>query len=236
MRSTEHNARGFTLVEMLMAVALGLIVLAATTQLFKGGMDATILVTQSSEMQQNVRSTLNLVAKDVSMAGSGLPPGGLSLPYGAGIDAFILRGGSHQGLAGKQYVPHRCHGWLRGYELHVRHRARVGQRHGAGRAGHVTATGKASDAITVSLCRLRLPAESVHCHVSGCEPERRRGEFCASGGSSAGLPCHSVSHRNSGGRPDSAATTPPATRWAKSQESLLVPEPAPISRLPTATR
>ena len=73
MRSTEHNARGFSLVELLVAVALGLIVLAATTQLFKNGMDATILVTQSSEMQQNVRATLNLIAKDVSMAGSGLP-------------------------------------------------------------------------------------------------------------------------------------------------------------------
>src|SRR5713101_7082495 len=84
MRSTELKARGFSLVEMLIAIAVGLIVLAATTQLFKNGMDATVLVSQSSEMQQNVRSTLNLIAKDVSMAGSGLPAGGLSLPYGAG--------------------------------------------------------------------------------------------------------------------------------------------------------
>ena len=64
-------------------------------------MDATILVTQSSEMQQNVRSTLNLVAKDVSMAGTGLPTGGLSLPYGAGTDAVVLRCGCEQGVAGK---------------------------------------------------------------------------------------------------------------------------------------
>ena len=38
MQSTEHNARGFSLVELLVAIALGLIVLAATTQLFKQGM------------------------------------------------------------------------------------------------------------------------------------------------------------------------------------------------------
>lgn len=50
MRSTKSAARGFTLVELLVAVALGLIVLAATTQLFKNGMDATLLVAQSSEM------------------------------------------------------------------------------------------------------------------------------------------------------------------------------------------
>ena len=30
MRSTEHNARGFSLVELMVAMALGLIVLAAT--------------------------------------------------------------------------------------------------------------------------------------------------------------------------------------------------------------
>ena len=77
--------------ELLVAVALGLIVLAATTQLFKNGMDATILVTQSSEMQQNARATLNLIAKDVSMAGSGLPTGGLALPFGAGSTPSFLQ-------------------------------------------------------------------------------------------------------------------------------------------------
>ena len=41
MRSTESKARGFSLVELLIAITLGLIVLAATTQLFKRGMDAT---------------------------------------------------------------------------------------------------------------------------------------------------------------------------------------------------
>ncbi len=84
MGSTEHRIRGFSLVEMLIAMAVGLIVLSATMQLFKNGMDATRLVSQSSEMQQSVRATVNLIAKDVSMAGSGLPSGGLSLPYGAG--------------------------------------------------------------------------------------------------------------------------------------------------------
>lgn len=69
MRSTRRKIRGFSLVEVLIAVALGLIVLAATAQLFKHGMDATRLVSQSSEMQQNVRAALNLIAKDVSMWG-----------------------------------------------------------------------------------------------------------------------------------------------------------------------
>src|SRR5216683_2946596 len=62
---SERKVRGFSLVELLIAMALGLIVLGATMQLFKNGMDATRLVSQSSEMQQNTRAALNLIAKDV---------------------------------------------------------------------------------------------------------------------------------------------------------------------------
>ena len=86
-RETTNQLRGFTLVELMIAMAVGLVVMAAATQLFKSGMDATLLVTEQAEMQQNVRSALNLIAKDVSMAGAGMPPGGLNLPYGAGAVA-----------------------------------------------------------------------------------------------------------------------------------------------------
>ena len=81
---------GFSLTEMMIAMALGLVVLGSTMQLFKSGMDATLLVTQQSDMQQNVRAALNLVAKDVSMAGSGLPSGGLSLPNSGGATASMF--------------------------------------------------------------------------------------------------------------------------------------------------
>ena len=92
--------------ELLIAMALGLIVLAATTQLFKSGMDASVLVTQSSEMQQNVRATLNLIAKDVSMAGSGLPSGGLALPNGAGAAlSFFAVDANQAWLANNTYPP-----------------------------------------------------------------------------------------------------------------------------------
>ncbi len=70
------------MVELMVAMAVGLIVVGAATQLFQTAMKSTMLVTEQAEMQQNVRTALNLVARDVSMAGSGLPPGGLALPYG----------------------------------------------------------------------------------------------------------------------------------------------------------
>ncbi len=101
---SEQKVRGFTLIELLIAMALGLIVLGSTVQLFKSGMDATRLVTQSSEMQQNTRAALNLMAKDVSMAGSGLPSGGLSLPYGAGsVASKFAVDGSGPWLANNTY-------------------------------------------------------------------------------------------------------------------------------------
>ncbi len=149
MRFTEHNARGFSLVELMVAMALGLIVLGATAQLFKGGMDATILVTQSSEMQQSVRSTVNLIAKDVSMAGSGLPPGGLSLPYGAGatpsffaVDptkAWLANNTYPTGVIGGSAVTNYMFGIIPG----------PGNGMELGGPANITATGAPSDAITV---------------------------------------------------------------------------------------
>lgn len=70
--------------ELLVAMALGLIVLAAMTNLFKTGLDSAVLVTQRTETQQNMRAAIDLMVKDISMAGAGLPSGGIQLPSGNG--------------------------------------------------------------------------------------------------------------------------------------------------------
>ena len=157
MRSAESKARGFSLVEMLIAIALGLVVLAATTQLFKSGMDATVLVSQSSEMQQNVRSTLNLIAKDVSMAGSGLPSGGLALPYGAGstasffaVDptkAWLANNTYPSGIVGGAPVNNFMYGIIPG----------AGNGMELGGPATIAATGKGSDAVTVIYADYAFP-------------------------------------------------------------------------------
>jgi prepilin-type N-terminal cleavage/methylation domain-containing protein len=148
MRFTEQKTRGFSLVELLIAMALGLVVLAATTQLFKSGMDATRLVTQSSEMNQNVRATLNLVAKDVSMAGSGLPSGGLALPYGVGSTAsFFAVDPTQAWLANNTYPGNYMYGIISG----------PGNGIEIGNGATIAATGKASDAITVVYADYAFP-------------------------------------------------------------------------------
>lgn len=80
----QNAARGFTLVELMVSMAVGLIAMAAMASLFKAGMNSTMLVTQRSEAQQDMRAAMDLMVKDISMAGAGLPTGGIQLPTGAG--------------------------------------------------------------------------------------------------------------------------------------------------------
>src|SRR5450631_2476774 len=88
MQMQKHNPeRGFTLLELMVSMAVGLIVMAAMASLFKTGMDSTMLVTQRAETQQNMRAAIDLMVKDISMAGAGLPSGGIQLPTGTGSTA-----------------------------------------------------------------------------------------------------------------------------------------------------
>jgi prepilin-type N-terminal cleavage/methylation domain-containing protein len=84
MKKQRQNGPGFTLLEMMVSMAIGLIVMAAMTSLFKTGLNATMTVTQRAETQQNMRAAMDLMVKDISMAGAGLPSGGIQLPSGAG--------------------------------------------------------------------------------------------------------------------------------------------------------
>lgn len=84
---TRHKSkpeRGFSLMELLISMAVGLIVILAVSSLFKTGVDATFVVTQRAETQQNLRAGMEMMVKDISQAGAGLPTGGLQLPTGAG--------------------------------------------------------------------------------------------------------------------------------------------------------
>ena len=76
--------QGFTLLEMMVAMALGLIVMGAMASLFKMGMNSMMTVTQRADTQANMRAAVDLVAKDLSLAGAGLPTGGIQLPTGTG--------------------------------------------------------------------------------------------------------------------------------------------------------
>jgi Tfp pilus assembly protein PilV len=73
------SIRGFSLLELMIASTLGIMVILAMTMLFRQGMNTTFMVTQRAETQQNLRASIELMTKDLSMAGAGLPSGGLQL-------------------------------------------------------------------------------------------------------------------------------------------------------------
>jgi prepilin-type N-terminal cleavage/methylation domain-containing protein len=85
MKMQKRNpGHGFSLVELLISIAVGLLVFAALSSLFKSALDSSMLVMQRTETQQNMRAAIDLMVKDISMAGAGLPSGGIQLPNGGG--------------------------------------------------------------------------------------------------------------------------------------------------------
>jgi prepilin-type N-terminal cleavage/methylation domain-containing protein len=89
MRTQRQNPeQGFSLMELMVAMALGLLVMTAMASLFKSGMNSVMLVTQRAENQQDMRAAMDLMTKDLSLAGAGLPSGGIQLPLGGTLSKF----------------------------------------------------------------------------------------------------------------------------------------------------
>jgi len=78
---------GFTLIELMVSMAVLLVVVAATLSLFQYAMQTNQSSTQLSNMNGNLRSAMNLLTRDLIQAGQGIPTGGVPLPGGAGCTA-----------------------------------------------------------------------------------------------------------------------------------------------------
>src|SRR6516225_5990087 len=87
MQSQNHQ-HGISLLEMMIAMALGVMVMASMVRLFKAGVASCTLVIQRTEMQQNMRAAIELMSKDISLAGSGLPSGGIQLPTNGTVSRY----------------------------------------------------------------------------------------------------------------------------------------------------
>jgi|SRR5579863_642042 len=85
-RVSTSSTRGFTFIELMVSLALGMLIVGAAVKLFSQGVDATWVVSQRAEMQQDLRAAQGLLMKDISLAGAGLPSGqGIALPSGTGV-------------------------------------------------------------------------------------------------------------------------------------------------------
>jgi prepilin-type N-terminal cleavage/methylation domain-containing protein len=83
MNQSSQNSRGFSLVELMIAMSLGLLVLGAAVTLFKKGLDLSVNLGERAEMQQNARAAVNAMVRDLTLAATDLPPGGIQLPTAA---------------------------------------------------------------------------------------------------------------------------------------------------------
>ena len=82
MKSQTHRKfAGFTLMELMIAMLVTLILLYAAVMAFRDASQSNTVVTQASDMTDNLRSGLNLIQQDLQQAGSGIPTGGIPIPY-----------------------------------------------------------------------------------------------------------------------------------------------------------
>src|SRR5208282_1744141 len=74
-RRSAKREGGFSLVELLIAMIVGTVVMAAAVQLYSQGVGATFTVSQRAELQQDFRAGSDMLTRDLSLAGAGLQAG-----------------------------------------------------------------------------------------------------------------------------------------------------------------
>ena len=139
------SQRGFSLLELMIASSLGLIVIVAMLSMFRAGMAATFAVTQRAETQQNMRAAIELMTKDLSMAGAGLPSGGLQLPPAPSKVACNQSGTCY--LTANTYpTPNYMYGILPGFGIGVQNGTVI-----------TSAPGAVNDSVTSIYCDYNFP-------------------------------------------------------------------------------
>jgi type II secretory pathway pseudopilin PulG len=71
---------GFTMIELIVAMGITMVALAAAFLMFRDSTKANTNVTQTSDMSDNMRAGLNLIVQDLIQTGTGIPTGGISIP------------------------------------------------------------------------------------------------------------------------------------------------------------
>ena len=79
--ATKRKLTGFTLIELMIAMAVTMILLYAAVVAFRDASQTNQVVTQNADMTDNLRNGLNMIQTDLQQAGSGVPTGGIPLPF-----------------------------------------------------------------------------------------------------------------------------------------------------------
>jgi len=89
-RLSYRSNRGYSIFELIVAMGLATVVLGGALALTSQAIGLSDMVSQRSDMQQNGRVAINMIALDASLAGTGFPTDGIQLPSGNGSqDSFF---------------------------------------------------------------------------------------------------------------------------------------------------
>jgi type II secretory pathway pseudopilin PulG len=88
--SGPYPTTGFTLLELVVAMALSLLLFGLCLTLVQQLNNTADLVGSMSDVNQNLRAAVNMVSRDLSTAGENIPRGGIPLPYGGTATAIKL--------------------------------------------------------------------------------------------------------------------------------------------------
>jgi type II secretory pathway pseudopilin PulG len=77
----KRKLAGFTIVELMVAMGVVTVLLYAAVLAFRDASQTNQVVTQDADMSDNLRTGLNMIQTDLQQAGSGIPTGGIPLPF-----------------------------------------------------------------------------------------------------------------------------------------------------------
>jgi prepilin-type N-terminal cleavage/methylation domain-containing protein len=85
---TRH--KGFSLLELLVAMTILLIVLASATSALIQAQHVADAAGQEANAQENLRAGMHFIVRDLMQAGEGIPPQGIYVPNNAGVSSIAM--------------------------------------------------------------------------------------------------------------------------------------------------
>jgi prepilin-type N-terminal cleavage/methylation domain-containing protein len=84
---------GFSLIELMVAMTIMIAVVAAATQAIIQAQHVSEAVALEANLQENLRAAMHFMVRDLTQAGEGIPPAGVSVPNTvAGVSAIVRPG------------------------------------------------------------------------------------------------------------------------------------------------
>jgi len=76
-----RKTAGFTLIELMISMGVTLVLLGAAVAAFRSAQQTNQMVTLGSDLSENLRAGMNMMQLDIQQAGTGIPTGGIPIPF-----------------------------------------------------------------------------------------------------------------------------------------------------------